>query len=460
MTYAANVQAIPDTTRFIPASRHPRSFIHGLQTAIVTGPDGEEIYPDQYGRVKVQFHWDRKGVRDEKTTCWIRVSQGWAGGQFGTMAIPRIGHEVIVTFLEGDPDRPLITGRVFNSASPVPYPLPEHKTRTVFKSMTTPGIEGEPRGFNELRVEDKKGQEEIYAHAEKDVNVYVKNDWKEHVLNDQHRTIDNFSYSLVKGEDQQTVHLDRKVELLSDDHLTVRGSRHCRIGKKWLVAAGKESHVAAGRKIVVEAGSELTIKAGGSFIKIDPSGLYIGGAKVRINSGGSPGTGSGASPLLPSDSERTEKGTVPQRIVEVAEQKYRSGTKRYAKATRNEILGEDQWKCNQFVYEALKEAGAESPLIPNRCARWDLPLCEDKYHMPSAEIWADETWDLGNWKGVSPEMAGPGTVVSTGKHVGIMVEEGYVISAGKVGINKQLLSGFNEYNANLTFRKFHSQFPL
>jgi type VI secretion system secreted protein VgrG len=239
------------------------------------------------------------------------VSQGWAGGQFGTMAIPRIGHEVIVTFLEGDPDRPLITGRVFNSASPVPYPLPEHKTRTVFKSMTTPGIEGEMRGFNELRIEDKKGQEEIYVHAEKDVNVYVKNDWKEHVLNDQHRTIDNFSYSLVKGEDQQTVHLDRKVELLSDDHLTVRGSRHCRIGKKWLVAAGKESHVAAGRKIVVEAGSELTIKAGGSFIKIDPSGVYVGGAKVRINSGGSPGMGSGASPLLPHNSGSVDEGTAP-----------------------------------------------------------------------------------------------------------------------------------------------------
>ena len=118
------------------------------------------------------------------------------------MAIPRVGHEVIVTFLEGDPDRPL-TGRVFNSASPVPYPLPTNKTRTVFKSMTTPGIEGEPRGFNALRVEDKKGQEEIYVHAEKDVNVYVKNDWKEHVLHDQHCTIDNFFYSLVKGEDQQ-----------------------------------------------------------------------------------------------------------------------------------------------------------------------------------------------------------------------------------------------------------------
>jgi type VI secretion system secreted protein VgrG len=113
------------------------------------------------------------------------------------MAIPRIGHEVIVSFQNGDPDRPIITGRVYNSASPVPYLLPQNKTRTVFKSLSSPG----GQGFNEFRIEDKKNQEEIYVHAEKDVNVYVKNDWKEHILHDQHRTVDNFSYSLVKGED-------------------------------------------------------------------------------------------------------------------------------------------------------------------------------------------------------------------------------------------------------------------
>jgi type VI secretion system secreted protein VgrG len=181
--------------------------------------------------------------------------------------------------------------------------LPANKTRTVFKSMTTPGIEGKSRGFNELRIEDKKGQEEIYAHAEKDVNVYVKNDWKEHILHDQHRTIDNFSYSLIKGEDQQTVHQDRKVELLSDDHLTVRGSSHTRVQDKWLIRAGREIHSATGRKTVIEAGTELTLKAGGTFIRLDPSGVYINGVKVKINSGGSPGAGSGAKPLLPGDSQ-------------------------------------------------------------------------------------------------------------------------------------------------------------
>jgi type VI secretion system secreted protein VgrG len=299
MMYAAKVRAIPGSTRFIPASDHPKNPIHGVQSAIVTGPAGEEIFPDQYGRVKVQFHWDRLGAWDENTTCWIRPSQGWAGGQFGALAIPRIGQEVLVTFLEGDPDRPVITGRVFNSFNPVPYPLPENKTRTVFKSLSSPGGEG----FNELRIEDKKDQEDIYAHAEKDVNVHVKNDWKEHILHDQHRTIDNFSYSLVKGEDHQTVEKHRKVELLSDDHHTVRGSSHGRIDEKWLVRTGFETHLEAGIKTVFEAGSELTIKAGGSFIRLDSSGVTINGARVAFNAGGSPGSGTGAAPLLPIVSE-------------------------------------------------------------------------------------------------------------------------------------------------------------
>jgi len=311
MTYLASLVAIPDTTRFMPASDHPKNPVIGDQTAIVTGPGGEEIFPDRYGRVKVQFHWDRLGAFNEKTTCWIRVSQGWAGGQFGTMAIPRIGQEVIVSFLEGDPDRPIVTGRVYNAANPVPYPLPEHKTRTVFKSMSTPGIEGESRGFNEMRIEDKKGQEEIYVHAEKDVNAYVKNDWKEHILHDQHRTVDNFSYSVVKGEDQQTVEKDRKIELLSDDHLTVKASSHSRFGDKWLLRTGDEVHIRAGSKAVLEAGTELTVKAGGSFIRLDPSGVTIVGAKVGINSGGSPGSGSGARPLLPVNSLLPEEGQAP-----------------------------------------------------------------------------------------------------------------------------------------------------
>ena len=219
--YASRVTAIPEMTRFIPALEHPKNWVMGGQTAIVTGPEGEEIYPDKYGRVKVQFHWDREGRHNENTTCWIRVSQGWEGSKYGIMAIPRIGHEVVVSFLEGDPDRPLITGRVYHELNMPPYELPAHKTRTVFKSMSTPGAEGEARGFNEFRVEDKKGREEIYVHAEKDVNAHVKNDWKEHILHDRHRTVDNFTYTLTKGETHETLKQPRKTELFANDNLTL-----------------------------------------------------------------------------------------------------------------------------------------------------------------------------------------------------------------------------------------------
>ncbi len=236
--YNASFEAIPDDIRFIPALVNKKRLIIGEQTAIVTGPPGEEIYPDKHGRVKVQFFWDREGKWDHKTTCWIRVSQGWAGGEYGTMAIPRIGHEVIVSFLEGNPDRPIITGRVYHGINTPPYALPDHKTRTVFKSLSSPG----GGGFNELRVEDKKGEEEIYAHAEKDVNVYVKNDWKEHILHDWHQTVDNFTYALTKGETHETLKDQRKTEQFANENLTIHADRHTKIDGKDLAKIGTELH--------------------------------------------------------------------------------------------------------------------------------------------------------------------------------------------------------------------------
>ena len=320
--YASRVTAIPEMTRFIPALEHPKNRIIGEQSDIVTGPEGEEIYPDEYGRVKVQFHWDREGQHNENTTCWIRVSQGWAGSKYGIMAIPRIGHEVVVSFLEGDPDRPLITGRVYHELNMPPYELPAHKTRTVFKSMSTPGKENEERGFNELRIEDKKGQEEIYLHAEKDVNIHVKNDWKEHILHDQHRTVDNFTYTLTKGETHETLKQPRKTELFANDNLTVHADSHTKVDGKWLGKAGVEIHLHAGEKMVLEAGTEMTLKAGGSWIKLDPSGVRMGGSRINLGGGGGPGSGTPAAPLLPEASIPTDPGTCPtcMAALEAAEQ--------------------------------------------------------------------------------------------------------------------------------------------
>ena len=309
--YKARFKAIPAMTRFVAELAHPKRRVVGDQTAIVTGPEGEEIYPDKYGRVKVQFFWDREGQWDDNTTCWIRVSQGWAGSTYGTMAIPRIGHEVVVRFLEGDPDRPLITGRVYHELNMPPYELPDHKTRTVFKSMTTPGEEGKERGFNELRIEDKEKEEEIYIHAEKDVNVYVKNDWKEHILHDKHETIDASRYTHIKGEEHLIIEKPRKVELKKQDHLIVHEDSHSEYKTKWLAKAGEEIHFKAGDKVVIEAGSDLTIKGGGSFIRLTPAGVVILGAKVKINEGGSPGSGSGAAPEEAEEAIKTDKGTNP-----------------------------------------------------------------------------------------------------------------------------------------------------
>ena len=300
--YASRVTAIPEMTRFIPALEHPKNLILDKQTAHVTGPKGEEIYPDKYGRVKVQFHWDREGQYNEKTSCWVRASQEWAGGKYGTMAIPRIGHEVVVSFLEGDPDRPLITGRVYHELNMPPYELPTHKTRTVFNSMSTPGAEGEARGFNEFRVEDKKGREEIYVHAEKDVNAHVKNDWKEHILHDRHRTVDNFTYALTRGETHETLKQPRKTELFANDNRTVHADSHTQVDGKWLGKAGTEIHLEGGLKLVLEAGAELTLKAGGSWLTINGAGVSADGAAVCLNSGGGPGDGTPADPLLPEGS--------------------------------------------------------------------------------------------------------------------------------------------------------------
>ena len=323
--YLSRVTAIPDKTRFVPALEHPKKRVVGTQTAIVTGPKGEEIFPDKYGRVKVQFFWDREGKWDDKTTCWIRVSQGWAGPQYGMIAIPRIGHEVIVSFLEGDPDRPLVTGRVYHDINMPPYQLPENKTRTVFKSMSTPGGENEQRGFNELRIEDKKGEEEVYFHAEKDVNVYVKNDWKEHILHDKHRTVDNFRFTHIKGEEQVLIEKPRKQELKEEDYLTVHKDSHTEYKTKWLAKAGEEIHLKSGSKVVMEAGADFTIKAGGAFIRLNPSGVTIVGAKIRLNAGGSPDNGSGVSMELPDESVKTDAGTMPKSQVLALKQAARTG---------------------------------------------------------------------------------------------------------------------------------------
>nr|WP_240354854.1 type VI secretion system tip protein VgrG [Pectobacterium brasiliense] len=196
-----------------------KPMVDGPQIATVVGPAGEEIYCDEYGRIKLQFPWDRYGSSDDQSSCWVRVSQGWAGGQYGLIAIPRIGHEVIVSFLEGDPDQPIVTGRTFHATNPSPYPLPANKTRTSLRTSTHKGA-----GFNELRFEDQAGQEEVFIHAQKDMNTVVLNNRTTSVTADHTESIGgNQAVSVVKDQSteiqgQQSIAVTKNRNTVVDDN--------------------------------------------------------------------------------------------------------------------------------------------------------------------------------------------------------------------------------------------------
>jgi type VI secretion system secreted protein VgrG len=203
--------------------------------------------------------------------------------------------EVLITFLEGDPDQPLVTGCLHHAAHEVPYDLPANKTRTVFKTLSSPG----GAGYNELRIEDKKGEEQIYVHAERNWDENIEHDQKIRVGHERHDTVEANSYSEFQAEEHRTTHLDRKSEIKANDHLTVGNNQHIKIGTGQFIHAGSEIHLSSGQKVVLEAGSELTFKAAGSFIKLDGGGLTLVGPVIKFNSGGGPGSGSGAAPVLP-----------------------------------------------------------------------------------------------------------------------------------------------------------------
>ncbi|MDO6440868.1 type VI secretion system Vgr family protein [Marinobacter sp. 2_MG-2023] len=291
-TYHNTFSAVPADKTWRPKPTH-RPLMDGPQIAIVTGPAGEEIHCDEYGRVKVRFPWDRYSQYAEHSSAWLRVSQGWAGGRYGFMALPRIGNEVIVSFLDGDPDQPIITGRTYHAANMPPYALPEHKTRTTLKTQTHKG-----EGSNELRFEDEADKEQIYIHAQKDLDLLTENNRTEVINNDSHLTVGTGRFTHVKRNDHITIDGEKRQSIGADCSQTIGGTFHQKSGRATLCEAGDEIHHKAGAKVVLDAGVELTIAGGGSFIKLDPSGVTLSGPGIKINSGGSAGSGSGASPEL------------------------------------------------------------------------------------------------------------------------------------------------------------------
>lgn len=293
-TYANTATLIPVSVPFrtdIPTKPN----VLGPQTAMVVGPPGEEIYVDEYARVKVQFHWDRYGARNEHSSAWVRVSQPWAGGGWGGMFIPRIGHEVIVDFLDGDPDQPIITGRVYNAASMPPYKLPDKKTISTIKTQSH-----KSKGANEIRFDDATGAEELFLHAQKNMEIRVRNDQREAVERDRHKKVGRDAFEAIDAN----AHLVIK----ADSHTRIGGDLHHKTDGARLEEAGASVSLKAGTTVVIEAGTQITLKVGGSFVSIHAGGVDIVGPAINLNSGGS--AGSPDLPMLPKNALDAIKATL------------------------------------------------------------------------------------------------------------------------------------------------------
>ncbi|MFO1320984.1 MAG: type VI secretion system tip protein TssI/VgrG [Burkholderiales bacterium] len=299
---------IPRTQDYRPVRRTPKPVIHGMQSAFVAGKEGEEMWFDKYGRVKVHFPWDRVGSNDENSSCWVRVAQMWAGKQWGTIFLPRIGQEVLVTFLEGDPDQPLITGSVYNADTMPPYTLPEGGTRSGVKTRSTK--EGTSENFNEIRFEDKKDEEEIYVHAEKDMNRVVENndtlkvgfdkkdkgDQTIEIFNNQTLTVG--TSEAEKGDQKITIFHDRTLEVGHDHVVTVKNDetddikknhKHTvgedqtlDVKKNQKLTVGQDQTVNIGAKCVIEANSSIELKVGQSSIMIEPGKITLKSPQIAI----------------------------------------------------------------------------------------------------------------------------------------------------------------------------------
>ena len=326
-SYECRFECIPSSISYRPPRVTPWPQMRGTQTARVVGPKGEEIHTDEYGRVKVQFNWDRQGGHGEKASCWIRVSQGMAGGSYGMMFLPRVGQEVVVDFLEGDPDQPLIIGRVYNADHMPPYKLPDEKTKSVIKTHSSKG----GGGTNEIRFEDLKDKEQILMYAQKDQHIRVNNDRVENIDHDRHLTVKENKFELVKKAKNIEVKLDFKEKIGGGKSLGVGGKVSEKFGGSHSVSVGgdviekysmnhkNETSMTSTTKalaIKLEATTGIELKCGGSSIVLTPAAIFIvGGPLVNINTGSGPPVGpvtakasSPAAPKAPVDADSVEPG--------------------------------------------------------------------------------------------------------------------------------------------------------
>ena len=270
--YRNTFTCVPKLTPFRPALATPRPLIHGPQTATVVGPEGEEIYCDRYGRVLIQLHWDRLGEFNDASSCWVRVSAPWAGARFGMIAVPRIGQEVIVEFLDGDPDRPIITGSVYNEVRMPPWELPANRTQTGI--LTRSSKEGAYDNANALRFEDRKGAEEVWLHAEKDQRIEVENDETTDVGHDRTETVGN--------DETITIGQNRKELVGANETITIARNRTESVGVNEIVTIGASQslHVGATQKVTVGATQSIDVGATKTETVLLASMEQVGGVRT------------------------------------------------------------------------------------------------------------------------------------------------------------------------------------
>ncbi len=339
--YSNTFTCIPEALPFRPQRITPKPCVMGAQTAVVVGPQGEEIFTDKYGRVKVQFFWDREGKNDANSSCWLRVGTPWAGKQWGIIHIPRIGQEVIVDFMEGDPDAPIIIGSVYNANMMPPYTLPANKTQSGVISRSSSG--GASANFNQIRFEDKKGSEQVLIHAEKNQDIEVENDethWvghdrrktidhdeTTHVKHDRTETVDNNETITIGGNRTETVAKDEAITVAKNrtrtvaqtetvtvgmmrvhtvginetitvgaaQEITVGGvqsvsvgaNQSNSVGRNRSTDVGKEDSLNVGKKLTINAGDEIIIKTGSASISMKKDGtIEIKGKDISVKGSG------------------------------------------------------------------------------------------------------------------------------------------------------------------------------
>ena len=270
-TYSNSFTVVPSSVTIRPGKSIPKPYIHGLQSATVVGPENEEIYVDEYGRVKVQFHWDRIGKKNEQSSCWLRCAQSWGGGGWGSMFIPRIGDEVLVSFMEGDPDWPIITGSVYNGRHMPLYDLPANKTRSTIRTRSYPNS----NGYNELRFEDMAGQEEVYLQGEKDWNILIKNDKGQTIGHDETLSVANNRTKSVGVNQSESIGMNKTITVGANHSESIGSNMTLTVG------ANKFDTTAINVAETVGAAKELTI---GGLYQISVGGAMnetVAGAKAE-----------------------------------------------------------------------------------------------------------------------------------------------------------------------------------